>query len=184
MISSKDIQSFILKHWLEQHHCPYVCSNFSGAGFAEMDCLVMTKAGIITEFEIKMSRGDFFADFKKPKHEVFKNGGKPTQGDIWSLSRCYPNKFYFAVPENLVSPMEVPEYAGLIYFKKYKLATHPGQEFIEFTYARKAPFIHRVKHGQEVISAIARVLSARFVFGCSLMTYKNRQIKKRNEHTF
>lgn len=181
MITSKDIQMFILKHWLEQHHCPYVCSNFSGLGFAEADAIAISKAGIITEFEIKMSRADFFADFRKPKHEVFKSGMKVLEGNLHGLINKYPNKFYFAVPKNLVSIDEVPEYAGLIYLNKYSLQTHPGQTFIDFQFVRKAPYIHKMKAEDELIKSIARTLSARFVYGCSLMTYKNRQIQERQK---
>jgi hypothetical protein len=67
---------------------------------------------VVTEYEVKISRSDFFADAKKRsrpgatkeqlKSEVL------TAGD-----RC--NYFYYLVPENLITPDEVPPYAGLIY---------------------------------------------------------------------
>lgn len=38
----------------------------------ECDFFSMTKSGYYYEIEIKVSRSDFFADFKKEKHELFK----------------------------------------------------------------------------------------------------------------
>jgi hypothetical protein len=63
-------------------------------------------SGFTCEIEIKMSRSDYFADFKKPKHKV-----------IGSYSSAVaPNFFYFACPDGLILPMDLPPYAGLIYF--------------------------------------------------------------------
>lgn len=80
-----------------------------GYGY-ECDLVEITKAGLWHEFEVKVSRSDFFADFKKksmwsrdrrPKHEIIQGGGGP-------------NYFWFVTPAGLVEPHEVPEYAGLI----------------------------------------------------------------------
>jgi hypothetical protein len=76
------------------------------------------KDGMTTEYEIKVSRSDFNADFNKiQKHERLQN----SEGLI-------PNQFYYVVPEGLIEDVEVPEYAGLIvmvrqgWFKKVKEA--------------------------------------------------------------
>lgn len=47
--------------------------------------------------------------------------------------RC-PNRFYFAVPEGLVKPEEVPDYAGLIYVRD-------GNPHV----VREAPYLHKKK---------------------------------------
>lgn len=71
----------------------------------ESDLLLFRKSGIIEEIEIKTSRADFFKDFgKKRKHLRLQS----KEGNI-------PNKFTYLVPEGLVKPEEVPEYAGLVY---------------------------------------------------------------------
>jgi hypothetical protein len=67
---------------------------------------------VVTEYEVKISRSDFFADARKRsrpgatkaqlKSEVLTEG-----------NRC--NYFYYLVPKNLITPDEVPPYAGLIY---------------------------------------------------------------------
>ena len=73
----------------------------------ESDYLCITKSGLFHEIEIKISREDFFNDFKnkKDKHNIL-NEAKNDKT---------PNFFYYCVPENLISIEEVPEYAGLIY---------------------------------------------------------------------
>ena len=69
----------------------------------ESDLLYITKAGYVTEYEIKLSNGDFAADMNKSrKHEILMNGGGPTY-------------FYYVCPTGIIHPEDVPSYAGLIY---------------------------------------------------------------------
>jgi hypothetical protein len=181
MINSKEIQEFIMKHWYEKHHCPYVCSNFSGCGFEEMDVVAISRALIITEFEIKMSRSDFFADFKKVNKHLRYSGklveASPDPQTVLFYNTVRPNKFYYCCPNNLIKAEEVPLYAGLIYFTKFELQGH-NQPYVEFKIIKKAPFIHHEKCGTNVLARIAQTLSARFIFGCALMTYQNRRRKE------
>lgn len=69
----------------------------------EADIFHVTKSGYLYEYEIKISRSDFFAEKKKIGKTDKLNDGK----------RC--NFFYYLVPEGLIHPEEVPEYAGLEY---------------------------------------------------------------------
>jgi hypothetical protein len=65
--------------------------------------LLHVKDNLIFEYEIKISRADFFKDFdKKDKHEKMQRGKMA-------------NRFYFVVPTCLVKIAEVPEMYGLIY---------------------------------------------------------------------
>lgn len=71
----------------------------------EMDLFRLTPTEYIYEYEIKISRSNYFADFKKGnKHERLQKG-------------LAANRFFFVVPENLISIAECPKYAGLIYAK-------------------------------------------------------------------
>lgn len=72
-------------------------------GRHEADIFEVTKAGYLYEFEVKISRADFFADAKKV--------GKSDK--VMSGERC--NHFIYLVPQDLIKPEEVPEYAGLQY---------------------------------------------------------------------
>ena len=81
-------------------------------GIYECDVLRITRADVAYEYEIKISRADFFADFKKcfgsvKKHDRIANGERI-------------NRFYFVVPEDMVTKEEVPAHCGLVYFHAKK----------------------------------------------------------------
>lgn len=94
----------------------------------EMDLFKMTWTWYIIEYEIKISRADFFNDFKKKnKHERLKN---------WLLDT---NRFYFVVPEWLIKEDEVPEYCWLIYAKTN------WWKFYYFKTIKNAKLLHKNK---------------------------------------
>lgn len=134
----------------------------------ESDKLIITKSGYTYEFEVKISRSDFKADFKhkKEKHIILRScltGEKYTpkgyefmeanhytnMADFeksTAFSKHYltsyykrPNYFYYAVPQDMISVDEVPEYAGLIYVNEYGHATT----------VKKAPLLHKEKYTDE-----------------------------------
>lgn len=178
----------------------------------ESDFFAMSKSNYFVEVEVKVSRGDFFRDFGKPKHNLFKDirAGKShhithqptTGGEIgsvvtgklvtqwgefarwnggkgnWQYARkdgkfgywvndygnCFierrrqtlyapatyinikpiesikcPNQLYFACPEGLIKPEEVPDYAGLIYISDYA------------NVIKKAPYIHKRKQNMDSV---------------------------------
>jgi hypothetical protein len=178
----------------------------------ECDFFAQSKSGYFIEVEVKVSRGDFFRDFDKPKHRLFQDirAGKthhiyhrPTTGDLicrvitgqldsmygednrwggrgynWRTGmrngkwgywvndyghctirhierpiyapasyiniepiesiKC-PNQLYYACPEGLIKPEEVPDYAGLIYISHYAKVI------------KKAPYIHKRKQNLDSV---------------------------------
>jgi hypothetical protein len=78
-------------------------------GFQEVDVMrVLATSQYVYEYEVKVSRSDFRADFKKTdKHQKMVSG------------ESFCNRFFFVVPDGLVNKNEVPSYAGLIYADKY-----------------------------------------------------------------
>lgn len=152
----------------------------------ESDKLLWTKAGYIYEFEIKISRSDFKADFKHKieKHlilgsalpdetelpqmqDLFDNYQKQRKkkygdyitdedikrefermGDV--TDKRMPNFFYYAVPEGMLEPDEVPAYAGLVYITTYKgVRRHrsdPEEWYHDVKIVRKAPQLHKTKY--------------------------------------
>ena len=86
-------------------------------GMWEADVLRIRRSGLVYEYEVKTTRHDYFNDFKKEvggrytplvnKHKELENGTR----------EC--NRFFFVVPENLITKDEVPVYAGLVYYKEY-----------------------------------------------------------------
>lgn len=95
----------------------------------ESDFFIVQPSRFVYEIEVKISRSDYFADFNKiDKHENLNQG-----------TGFIPNRFYFAVPEGLVSEEEIPAYAGLLY------VSESGVEKI-----KEAPIIKKEKEKQGV----------------------------------
>lgn len=103
----------------------------------ECDILEIRKTFYTIEYEIKISRGDFKNDLKKInqfdnkiKFEYIKAGERT-------------NYFYYVVPDGLIHPDEVPEYAGLIYAKEFRQSKY--NKIISFEVIKKAPKLHKNK---------------------------------------
>lgn len=127
----------------------------------ESDFFAISKSGYSVEVEVKISKADFKKDFthKTQKHDLFKrhkdyafcmkiydanehafvHDGEwihPKSSMIRWIKPCesLPNKFFYACPGELISPEEVPAYAGLIYTTKF------GSRIV-----KQAPFLHKNK---------------------------------------
>jgi len=118
----------------------------------ESDFFVQKENGYCYEFEVKISRSDFFSDKKKVSKHLILATGKYQHANITINKNCTsredrwlteyiekehatrPNKFYYVVPEGMIKPDEVPVYAGLMYFTGFDIVT-----------VKEAPFIHKNK---------------------------------------
>ena len=71
-------------------------------------------------------------------------------GDVESICRDkrMPNYFYYAVPEGLLEPDEVPPYAGLVYITTYKgsFENEPDKWRHDYKVIRTAPQLHKTKY--------------------------------------
>jgi hypothetical protein len=96
----------------------------------ESDFISFTTAGYCNEIEIKISKSDFKADFKKTIHSgILKHEYLRDTNETYK-----PNKFWFACPEKLVYPDEIHEQYGLIWVNNsYSKIIRP------------AAFLHRQK---------------------------------------
>lgn len=88
----------ILAHWVDNNKHPFQLSNVFIYAW-ESDYWAMTQGGETREFEIKISRSDYFNDAKKAKHK----------------SETGANYFYYVVPRDLIQITEVEQRYGLIY---------------------------------------------------------------------
>ena len=144
----------------------------------ESDKLLWTKAGYIHEFEIKISRSDYQNDFKHKadkhlllnsklkqpseslkqelldsllKHESKRYPGiTKEQVHTYPTDTKVPNYFYYAVPDGMLQPDEVPPYAGLIYITTEKYPKYhrddPDKWYHDIKIVRKAPQLHKTKY--------------------------------------
>ena len=118
----------------------------------ESDFFVQKQNGYCYEFEVKISRSDFFADRKKvDKHMILEHGKFIQQGSIWNPDHTSnedrwiktekeqehtmrPNKFYYVVPSGMITINELPSYAGLMSYDNGSISS-----------VKEAPFIHKNK---------------------------------------
>lgn len=152
--SSKNIEGSLSMYLYEKQHSP-ITTHFTGMGLSECDVISISKSNYIYEYEVKISRSDFFADFKKIKHKLMTEGV-----GIKEETYLSPNYFYFVVPEGLVSVDEVPKYSGLIYMN--------GN--FEFEIVKKPLMIHNTKASIEFIRKISHNLTCKLVFKGNLTT--------------
>lgn len=122
----------------------------------EADVIEITKAGYATEYEVKISRADFFNDAKK-RLDFYK--GKAVNKSKFELLQKGDrvNYFYYVVPHGLVSVEEVPEFAGLIYvrisdvnYHSYEKGYYSIPKLFSYT-MKKAPKLSKVKFSTDKI---------------------------------
>lgn len=139
-------------------------------GWYEMDVCKIMKSGYVVEYEIKISRSDFFADFKKD------NGAKHLKLQT-SESHC--NRFFFVVPQGLILPEEVPAYAGLIEYREYETNSYWGRGG-STDIIKHAPLIHKKKRDEKIYYYLAQKLSFRSQIieqKYRKLVYKQKEIK-------
>lgn len=126
----------------------------------EMDVCSIMKTGMVCEYEIKLSRADFKADFKKEhKHPVFHKRLEGIDHELKSgYSGAYvyrveytaPNFYYYVVPKNLIKVEEIPVYAGLI--------TFPPNNIFAMETVKRAKKLHNNPISPEKMSLITEKL--------------------------
>lgn len=120
MPTERDIQvSLISRFWSGSQ---LLMPNYTPRDWWECDLFRVTKAGYFYEYEIKLSLSDFRADRKKTMSRY----GRGMDGK-WGYHkvaekhkalrerRAGPKCFYWVMPEGLVRPSEIEDWAGIIH---------------------------------------------------------------------
>jgi len=121
LIDAEYMQAKLLR-WLWYNH-NIVLPNVVPAGWFECDVLAVSPAGYSTEYEVKRSKGDFYADRQKIKRYStfnvktmqYERDGRPKHERMAEGDLAGPSRFFFVCPEDLLLPEKVPEWAGLIW---------------------------------------------------------------------
>lgn len=107
------------RNWLLPSYIPH--------NWFECDLFEVTKSGYWTEYEIKVSRSDFFADAKKGN---CRNNSWTTPGitlgnkhEILAGRERGPNRFYFVTAKDIVGPEDIPEWAGWLEARSERLSS-------------------------------------------------------------
>ena len=114
-MKSNDIQNRLYWHLMKKSH-KFICPNKYLDDWFECDMLSITSSDYLHEYEIKISRSDFKADFgKEAKHTVLESNIKKellTEKKLLKL-KC-PSFFWYVTPVGLLTEKDIPEYAGWI----------------------------------------------------------------------
>lgn len=129
---------------------------------SESDLLTVTRARLLTDHEIKLTRADFRCEFsrrnptKLHKHERMRRvyDGNATPYEIQRT----PNYFFFVTPAGLIKNGEhFPGYAGLIEFAVTQSGT-----FFDFRVRKRSRLLHSEKASDETIRRMAVSLTHRY----------------------
>jgi hypothetical protein len=126
--------------------------NYTPAGWWECDVFELTRSGYFREYEVKLSRSDFFHDASKSKDSrdgIFTTAGwQPNRSDnkhdlLADQCERGPVEFFYVTPKGMIDRNEVPAWAGLIEISEHPESTHPLFRLVPHLVI-KAPRLHRV----------------------------------------
>lgn len=104
-MTESDLQAQLYT-WCTNKRHPVTIDNCGACTIGKADLLSVTRARLVHEFEIKCSVADFRREFenKDTKHRRLERA----DNRLMSL----PNYFWFAAPPDLLSAIDIPDYAG------------------------------------------------------------------------
>jgi len=114
----------------------------------ESDFFTITELDYAFEFEIKVTKGDFKDDFDKRDKHILLEGTDPGS----YLKK--PNKFFYAVPKNLLATSEIPSYAGLI-------EVNPVDRVANIV--KDAPYLHKEKQFAPLMQILLEKFYTRYM---------------------
>lgn len=117
----------------------WISTNFTPCNWWECDLAQVTKAGYFREFEIKISRSDFFADMAKMQKTWVRGSGYVERRKHDLLAKgdpVGPVQFFYVCPKGLITLADLPTYAGLM---------EVDDRCRWFTTVKAAPRLHKTK---------------------------------------
>lgn len=121
-MNTKDMQFAFYQHTFQRYEivAPNIYLDWQ---FNEMDIIAIRKSGYVDEIEIKTSKADFQADFRKTVSvqdgfeqigpHSYKNYTVRPKHDCLIEGLNHSNYFSFLIPEELEEKVNIPHYAGL-----------------------------------------------------------------------
>ena len=139
--TEKDLIDVLFDKFLHSTVVKEIINNVYIFGW-ESDFFIQRKDGLSIEFEIKTNRADFLNDAKKEKRNrilehgcIIKNGDGEFSPPV-VVEKPRPNQFYYFVPIGLVALVEIPSYAGLMYYSGWT------PDCPKIIHVKAAPMLH------------------------------------------
>jgi hypothetical protein len=147
-VKEQHIQNLLFSWLVDKKHL-FITPNVRLFGRYESDLISVSRSHFIYEYEIKVSRDDFFAEFRRKelKHARL---SKPV-----NFKKRIPNYFNFVFPADLYANWDddpVPEYAGVVVVDGDGRAKQ----------VQAARCLHRVRADQREIDYLGRGLMFRY----------------------
>jgi hypothetical protein len=146
-----------------------ILPNYQPAKWWECDLFYVSRAGYLTEYEIKLSRADFKKDGQKSKRHFKSNytdSGNYDGYEEWTTTKYGrlaasdtdgPSRFYYVTPIGLLTADEIPEWAGWIEVE------NRSKSGMLWTHRRKeAPQLHKTKVSQDIMAHARSVCYYRY----------------------
>lgn len=172
-MTERKIQDRLFSALRQQGH-HWVCPCYTPLDWWECDMFSVTQAGLMVEHEIKLTLADFRKDREKMKEKttyVRDHAGKiqfdliddvrhirsvtgtRTKHDSLALrDQRGPSRFFYVVPDGMLTAEDVPEFSGLVTFNKH----------LYFKTVKKAPRLHEEKPRSEVMDHLRGIYYWRY----------------------
>lgn len=160
-MNAKQIQREIIEsRWRTSTTVP----NYTPKNWFECDVFEVTKSGYFREYEVKISRADFFADAEKFKRQWkdLTSSEEITKSKHNELARGAlegPSEFYFVTPINIVQLSDIPSWSGWIVAED----SPRRRQRVNIVTVKKAPRLHKVKINPEIEQHARGVCYYRFL---------------------
>ncbi len=140
--------------FMERYRRGMILPNFTPPQWFECDVFELTDAGYFREYEVKITRSDFKADAKKTHGLSWRDAqaGKTALTKHHRLAMADvrgPAQFWYVTPVGLLTPEELPPWAGLI---EISAAITEFSRFIQMGEheMKKAPRLHGEKASDKI----------------------------------
>ena len=158
-LTVKDILSKLFQdHVYEKQVKLCVANSFYWDKHFESDFISISKAGYVSEYEIKMTRADFKNDFKKFhgkeykkwQLDLFEKRGieqqKYYKHDLLKNGKSGIKHFYFCCPEGLLTKEDLPDHVGLL---EFSVPNNKWHEFATYKTTKRAPKLPNAQKASE-----------------------------------
>lgn len=151
----------------------WACANIHYYAF-ESDLLILRNSGTVVEYEIKLSVSDFRAGLKKKQiispynknrrvNKIHKNQKYITRHEYLTKG-LGANMFYYVAPDEVISRVDIPEWAGII-----RVAPNNSANVCSRVLKKRARKLHKKKASE--------VMKEKIMTSCYYKYWRNYAVK-------
>lgn len=152
-VTESVVQAVLMRWAMHKKNHIVVVPNANYITIGEGDLFSVTRAMLLHEYEIKLSRSDYNRDFRNKQHKH--------QRMSLRISTRIPNYFWFVIHGFDVDLSDVPEYAGLMRLRFEPSKYNEGMIKGLLDIVKVAPRISDRKVSDKTMKKIAHLLSYR-----------------------